>query len=271
MVGEVGEAHRATELMGEYTSGQRLHMAYSFEMLKSDFSAAHFKKQIVDFFTIAPDGWPCWAFSNHDVIRHATRWAAHGKADAVAKFAAGLLLSLEGSICLYQGEELGQTETELNYDELTDPQGIVFWPADKGRDGCRTPMVWDADEPHAGFSSAQPWLPVKPPQMARAVAAQLGDPNAVLACYQRLLGVRRDNADLRTGRTQFLCTSQDNDRGLMIMRRGDGVICVFNFGDAPAQVSTSEVNEMLYAHGATLGDGIIELAPLGFAWVRGAV
>ncbi len=176
MVGEVGESHRAVQVMADYTRGQnRLHMAYSFELLGPQFTAAHFRSRIEGFFTGAPDGWPAWAFSNHDVIRHVTRWEKHGAQDAIARLAAAMLLSFEGSICLYQGEELGQTETDIEFHELTDPPGITFWPDYKGRDGCRTPMVWD-DSETGGFTTGVPWLPVKLPQRARNVAAQEGLP-----------------------------------------------------------------------------------------------
>ena len=84
-----------------------------------------------------------------------------------------LLLAFEGSICLWEGEELGQTDTALDFEELTDPQGINFWPEPIGRDNTRTPMVWDAS-PNAGFTTGRPWLPVKPEQAARNVAAQEG-------------------------------------------------------------------------------------------------
>ncbi len=81
MVGEVGESHRAVQVMADYTRGQsRLHMAYSFELLGPQFTAAHFRSRIEGFFTGAPDGWPAWAFSNHDVIRHVTRWAGPRRA-----------------------------------------------------------------------------------------------------------------------------------------------------------------------------------------------
>ena len=175
MVGEMGESHHAIRMMGEYTTGKRLHKSYSFEMLGDHFTAAHFRGQIEEFFAGAPGGWPTWAFSNHDVPRHVTRWASTASARRRwPSSPAALLLSLEGSICIYQGEELGQTETELEFYELTDPQGIRFWPEHKGRDGCRTPMVWDAAEPNAGFSTGRPWLPIKAPQAARAVGGPGG-------------------------------------------------------------------------------------------------
>ena len=90
---------------------------------------------------------------------------------ALARQAAALLLSLKGSVCLYQGEELGLPETDILFEELTDPPGIRFWPEYKGRDGCRTPMPWDEGEAPNGFTTGKPWLPVKPPQSALNVAA----------------------------------------------------------------------------------------------------
>ncbi len=155
-VGEVGESPRhAVATMAEYTKGaDRLHMAYSFEMLGDAFTPAHFRSRIEQFFAAAPDGWPCWSFSNHDVQRHVTRWKAHcNDVDALARQAAAMLLSFRGSVCLYQGEELGLEESALAFEELTDPPGITFWPDYKGRDGCRTPMPWDRGNDYSGFST----------------------------------------------------------------------------------------------------------------------
>ena len=78
-----------------------------------------------------------------------------------------MVCSLRGSVCIYQGEELGLSEAEVPYEALQDPYGIAFWPTFKGRDGCRTPMPWRDDE-HAGFSGVGPWLPV--PAQHRALA-----------------------------------------------------------------------------------------------------
>jgi hypothetical protein len=78
----------------------------------------------------------------------------------IAKLAISVLAALRGSICLYQGEELGLPEAELAFEDLRDPYGIRFWPAFKGRDGCRTPMPWEAAKAHAGFTTAaKSWLP----------------------------------------------------------------------------------------------------------------
>ncbi|WP_127558927.1 alpha-amylase family glycosyl hydrolase [Nioella ostreopsis] len=233
MVGEVGDSHHSIDLMGEYTSGsKRLHMAYSFELLGPDFSPGHFRSRIEAFFKGAPDGWPCWAFSNHDVPRHVGRWLDHSEdQDELAKQAAALLLSFEGSICIYQGEELGQVDTVLTFEELTDPEGINFWPEKTGRDGCRTPMVWDRDAPNGGFSKAnRTWLPIKPPQQARAVSTQ-GE-NSVLAFYKEMLALRRAEADLRDGKTVFL----DFPEPVLGFRRGDDMVCIYNLSATPISV-----------------------------------
>ena len=95
MVGEVGELSRPIELMDEYTTGKRLHMAYSFEMLNFEFDTAYFRKQITAFFDLALNGWPCWAFSNHEVVRHGTRWMPYANdQNCFAKLTAGLLIKV---------------------------------------------------------------------------------------------------------------------------------------------------------------------------------
>ena len=261
-VGEVGDSHHAIELMGAYTSENRLHMAYSFKMLSPSFSAAHFRKQIEEFFKLAPDGWPCWAFSNHDVIRHTTRWQSHGAdLDQLAKLSCALLLSLEGSVCLYQGEELGQTETELSYDELTDPTAIAFWPEDRGRDGCRTPMVWAAAAPNGGFSQANStWLPIKEPQITRAADLQTGKPDSVMTFYREMLGLRRTSEPLRTGRTYFL----DTPEPVLAFTRDNNILCVFNQSPKAAAISLDQSAAPLLSMNAELDSGTLSLGPNGF-------
>ncbi|SHI63231.1 alpha-amylase family glycosyl hydrolase [Wenxinia saemankumensis] len=263
LVGEVGEQHHPIEIMGQYTTGGRLHMAYSFEMLSHKWDAAHFRRQVEEFFRLAPGGWPCWAFSNHDVVRHLTRWEKHGASrEALAKLGAALLFSLQGSVCMYQGEELGQTETELTYDELTDPQGLVFWPEDKGRDGCRTPMVWESNAPNGGFSTATPWLPVKSPQQAVAVDAQ-GE-GSVLDFYRRMLAFRRSEPSLRTGGTTWINTPEP----VLAFTRGGEVTCVFNLSPEPAEAEMPSTGEVLFAEKSDLDGRMARLGPNGVLFLR---
>jgi alpha-glucosidase len=229
LMGEIGEVQGATPLMAQYTRGpHRLHMAYSFEMLGARLDAGLVRGLLEEFFAEAADGWPCWSLSNHDVVRHVSRHAPEGREEAFARCAAAMLLSLRGTPCLYQGEETGQLETELDYEELTDPQGITFWPEDKGRDGCRTPMAWD-DGPHAGFTEGTPWLPVKPPQAERAVAAQAGRAGSVLETYRDLLAFRRSRPELHSGDIAF----EGDGPVLTVLRRHEGraLRCRFNLSD----------------------------------------
>ena len=272
MVGEVGDApHRSLRLMADYTSGRRLHMAYSFDMLGPEFTAAHFRSRIEGFFAAAPDGWPAWAFSNHDVIRHATRWQDHGPPDDVARLSAAMLLSFPGSVYLYQGEELGQTETELEFHELTDPPGLRFWPDYKGRDGCRTPMVWDGTA-NGGFTTGTPWLPVKAPQRARNAAAQRGVPGSVLEHYRAMLAFRRASPALVTGRAHFL----DLPEPLLGFVRGQGagaVACLFNLRGKAARLTVTGTGAPIGPACGTLAGSRLTLPPLGWAFlpVSGAV
>ncbi|MBI1416391.1 MAG: DUF3459 domain-containing protein [Limimaricola sp.] len=260
LVGEVGEMHEAIALMGSYTSGGRLHMAYAFEMLGDRLSPAHVRACIEGFFAGAPQGWPCWAFSNHDVHRHVTRWVALGAdSDSLARLCAALLVSLQGSLCLYQGEELGQVQARLDRDELVDPQGIAFWPEDFGRDGCRTPMVWDHAASQGGFTTGRPWLPVKPAQLAHAADLQTS-PDSVLATYRALLALRRDSADLRLGATTFLEVPEP----VLAFRRGAGTLCVFNLSPDPQQVTLAGLGRVLARQAAEVAGQTLALGPSGY-------
>ena len=262
MVGEMGESHHAIRMMGEYTTGKRLHKCYSFEMLGNRFDPSHFRGQIEEFYAGAPGGWPTWAFSNHDVPRHVTRWAKHGIGpEPLAKLAGALLLSLEGSICIYQGEELGQTDTELELFELTDPQGIRFWPDPIGRDNCRTPMVWDGGNASSGFSTGRPWLPIKEPQAARHAKGQTGDPESVLEFYRSMLRLRRDTEELRTGRTRFF----DVEEPVLAFTRGEKVLCVFNLSPEQHEVQLTGGGAMALSQGVEHKGERLVLHPNGFA------
>jgi alpha-glucosidase len=260
LVGEVGDnALRSIGLMVDYTRPKRLHMAYSFDMLGPQFTARHFRSKIEGFFAAGPESWPMWAFSNHDVMRHVSRWADHGAPEDVARQAAAMLLSFEGSICLYQGEELGQTETELEFHELTDPPGIRFWPEHKGRDGCRTPMVWDAS-PQGGFTTGTPWLPVKAPQAALHVEGQAGRAGSVLEFYRQMLTHRRRTPALLTGRTRFL----DLAEPVLGFLRGDSLACLFNLSPDPVTLTVQGRIADAPHQAAALSGPTLTLGPNGF-------
>ncbi|AUC51775.1 alpha-glucosidase [Sagittula sp. P11] len=197
-VGEVGDAQRGLEIMGEYTRGtKRVHMCYSFEFLSNTYpSAERVVKVMNDVDERANGGWPCWAYSNHDVVRHASRW---NLPPAALRALTTLQMCLRGSVCIYQGEELGLHEADVAYEDLQDPYGIAMWPEFKGRDGCRTPMVWDAQAVNGGFSDAHPWLPVSFEHIRAAVSAQEEDPGALLHHYRKAIAFRHSHMALKKG------------------------------------------------------------------------
>ncbi len=270
MVGEVGEmGRRQVEIMGEYTDGDtRLHMAYSFALLSHDQSPDHFRNVVGTFLDIAPGGWPYWSFSNHDVERHVSRWTAPGgDTDAVARQAIALLTSLPGALGIYQGEELGQTETDILFDELRDTANIAFWPDSKGRDGCRTPMVWEADAKNAGFSDADPWLPVKAPQAARAVDTQDGRNDSVLAHYRATLGHRKSCDPLRLGSTEMPVL---DGPVLAVVRTHEGTVvtALFNLSEAAHSVAFEGTATPRGPQEATVVGGCVHMPAHGYVFLE---
>ena len=262
-VGEVGDAQRGLEIMAEYTSGgDKVQMCYPFEMLQPKrLTADGLVETFARMRAAAPDAWPCWSYSNHDTVRHITRW---GLSEAAAKTYATLLVCLRGSLCLYQGVELGLPEAELDLEELRDPYGIKFWPEFKGRDGARTPMVWVTDNANGGFSSARPWLPVKAPHLPLSVAAQAKEPGSMLAHYRRALAFRRAHPVLRTGAMEDIAAVGGVTS---FRRRGDeDLFCAFNLSERAEEIALPPGNWT--AIGTDLGgqapvDGRVTLPPWG--------
>jgi alpha-glucosidase len=200
MVGEIGVDHTdPLQRMAEYTAGgDKLHMAYTFDLLSPEHSADYFRQVMTTFKTNAGDAWPCWAASNHDVKRSATRWGEQEDPNQFPLVSMAMLMSLRGSVCLYQGEELGLPEADVPFEALQDPYGIEFWPEYKGRDGCRTPMVWNADQ-SAGFSEAKPWLPVDPRHLPLSVENQEQQSDSTLHKMRQFIQWRQQQPALIQG------------------------------------------------------------------------
>lgn len=235
-VGEIG-APQAMHYMSQYTSGgDKLHMAYTFDLLSKRHDPAYIRQTIQKLEANLSDGWPCFALSNHDVVRSATRWA--GDADdpeAFVRTALGLLATLRGSPCLYQGEELGLPEADVPYELLQDPFGIEFWPKFKGRDGCRTPMPW-INEAMGGFTSGgHTWLPVEPMHRRLAVDEQEGNEESVLNMARALFAWRRQHPALKDGDFEWL----DSDDNLLLFRRRndrESIVIAINMTASPLPV-----------------------------------
>jgi alpha-glucosidase len=232
MVAEV-VGDRSDEEMKLYTEGStRLQSAYGFLYLYADRLTPDLVRQGPAQWPGAPgEGWPSWAFSNHDAPRAMSRWAEGRDPGAFAEMALLLLICLRGNVFIYQGEELGLPQAEVPFDRLVDPEAIANWPETLGRDGARTPMPWTADTPFAGFSSVEPWLPVDPRHTALSVAVQEADPASTLHLARRLIALRSAHPALRQG---SMTIRQATDDLLVFEREAEDetLLCVFNLGHA---------------------------------------
>lgn len=267
MLGEIS-SEDSLATMAEYTRPGRLHMGYSFELLTDDFSASHIRNTVQALETQMTEGWPCWAISNHDVQRVLSRWGGTRPAAELANLLTAMVCSLRGSVCVYQGEELGLTEADVPYESLQDPYGIAFWPQFKGRDGCRTPMPWRDDALHAGFSHGTPWLPIPEEHRALAVTRQDVDPHSVLNGFRTFMHWRKSQAALCLGDIAFLDTAEP----VLAFTRslsGSTLLVVFNLADSATEFElprTLGEPELIEGHGLKQGqlkDGRLQLPGYG--------
>ena len=260
--------------MAQYTQGgDKLHMGYSFELLTNDYSSEYIRTTVQTLEQRMTEGWPCWAFSNHDVERVASRWSENGEINPQqCKMLTALLASLRGSVCMYQGEELGLGEASVAFEDLQDPYGITFWPNFKGRDGCRTPMPWEqADSPHAGFSDVKPWLPVDDAHKQQSVAVQTNDSNSILNAYREFMAWRKSQTVLLEGDIEFIETPEP----VLAFYRTLGpqkMLCMFNLSsqqtsiDMPTSI-VKEYNELSH-HSAKLSQDTLTLEPFACFYAK---
>lgn len=231
-VAEVGGAEPLAEMKAFTAGGKRLDSAYNFDFLYAPaLTAARVRASLAQWSGEPGEGWPSWAFSNHDAPRCVSRWARGGDHAAAARLSLMVLLCLRGNPIIYQGEELGLPQGEVPFEDLQDPEAIANWPHTLGRDGARTPLPWRADAPQAGFSSAnRTWLRLDPAHVPLAVDRQAANPGSTLAYARALLRLRRNLPALIAGDISFI----DTPEPLLAFVRKDGqsrVLCVFNLGE----------------------------------------
>lgn len=256
----VGE--RADAEMKAFTEGDaRLNSAYGFLYLYAPvLRAALVRDGAAAWDGREGQGWPSWTFSNHDAPRAVSRWAEGRDPRAFAEMAMLLLMTLRGTAIVFQGEELALPQAEVPFERLVDPEAIANWPETLGRDGARTPMPWSGDALFAGFSTAEPWLPIDPRHPPLAVDRQEPDPGSMLSATRRLVALRRSRPALARGDMRML----NSEGEVLCFERTLGderLICVFNLGHEPARWPAPEgweAVEQVNMHGAAPG----VLAPL---------
>jgi alpha-glucosidase len=211
-------------------SGDELHLAFNFLPMFSRWRASSWRRNIETAARafVAEGHWPTWVLSNHDNARHRTRY---GGDERIARAAAVLLLTLQGTPFLYAGEELGLEDAVVPPERVADPEG-------GRRDGCRAPVPWTAAPGH-GWNGAEPWLPFPPDATERSVEALRADERSIVHLYRRILTTRRDSPALQLGALELVDTPDGAD--VLAYRRWHGSderLVVINFGDRPVPIGT---------------------------------
>jgi len=267
----VAEAYIRPERRVLYASPDELGQAFNFDLLSSEFDAGEFRTVIsknLEFAAINASS-STWVLSNHDKPRHATKYGFAKIADADdwllssgespvpdsalglarARAATLLILALPGSTYLFQGEELGLYEVaDIPVDQIQDPMWERSHHAAKGRDGCRVPLPWSANEKSFGFSSGTPHLPQ--PSGFGLFAADKQDrvSGSTLEMYRNAIKIRKQ---ILVG--ESFSWIENPNSNVLHFQRENGWQCMTNFGSDSVPLpegtlliaSTSESPEML--------------------------
>ncbi|MFC5825744.1 glycoside hydrolase family 13 protein [Nonomuraea insulae] len=251
----------SSEDLALYLRPDELHQSFNFAWLQAPWSPTAFKKVIDD--TVSTVRSATWVLSNHDVVRHRTRYDAADPGTGLARARAALLtmLALPGSAYLYQGEELGLPEvTDLPDEARQDPVFLQSKGELPGRDGCRVPIPWTVDPPSHGFSpgGAEPWLPQPETFAELSVEKQEGVADSTLEFYRRALACRRELA----GSIPYTLEWLKSPEGALFFTRGP-LICAINCGLRPVRLPAHD--EVILSTGA-LKRGL--LPPDTAVWLR---
>jgi alpha-glucosidase len=220
-----------------YVRPDELQQAFNFAWLLARWDAADFADCIRRTFeTLAPVGaTPTWVLSNHDVVRHATRYGGGTVGVARARAATLAMLALPGSAYLYQGEELGLESVEVPEALRQDP--AWFRTGVEWRDHCRVPIPWRGTRAPFGFGGrGQPWLPMPPDWKELTVEAQTGRRGSTLELYRKALKVRRTFATTAPREVEIL----DRGKTVLAFRRGPLTV-VLNAGRRPVSLPPGKV------------------------------
>jgi alpha-glucosidase len=215
---------------------------------------ATFRSKINDAETQLGDNTPLLVFDNHDNPRLDARYGDGVHDSDIERVISTMLFASRGSSLFYYGDEIGmKTTPPTRKEDVKDPVGLTGWPKDKGRDGERTPMQWDAAK-NAGFTTATPWLPVPPTYTTVNVKAEESEHDSLLDWYKTLIQLKKTNPALAHGENVMLDT--ENTKVLSWMRQVQGgaqVVIAANFTAEPQTVNlTSGGSAVKAAHAKTL-------------------
>jgi alpha-glucosidase len=248
--------------VARYVSDGRLHTAFDFTLMAAPWGAGALRSVVSTALQHFPT--PTWVLSNHDLIRHVTRYGGGSLGRRRGLAVTALLLALPGSPYLYQGEELGLDEADVPPERRQDPVHRRTGGAKPGRDGCRTPFPWAAHEPGLGFTTGRPWLPFGADAAALAVDVQRSDPQSTLSAYRHLLGTRRELlAEGLPATVSFVEAGPD----LLAVRRGP-LVAVLNTANEAVQVEVRGELLVATADGAEVDDALLTVPAASTVWLR---
>ena len=258
LVGEIFDPRRHSQ----YIVPDQLHMAFA--LIHQPWDAALWRRsiEVMQAALRSPGAEPTWTLSNHDVPRQVTRLGGGALGRARVKAALLLLLGLPGQVFIYQGEELGLEEVDVPDDRRQDPFFLRSGGVHKGRDGCRVPLPWRRGEPHAGFSTVEPWLPMPSGWDRLAVDAQAASGESMLAHFRHALAARRGLSGRLGGRVEWLGAQP----GVLAYAR-DSLAVACNFSAWPVRLPLA--GRLLLGSDplVTSSRGILHLAPNSAAWL----
>src|SRR6266567_2610728 len=205
---------------------------------------------------------PTWDLSNHDVVRHVTRFGGGTVGGRRARAAMLLLLGLPGQVLLYQGDELGLEEVDLPPEARQDPVYIHSQGRHVGRDGCRVPLPWKKGEPNAGFSTVSPWLPMPAGWDGFAASAEEASAGSMLGFYKRALALRRRLTRWLPSSITWLAAPS----GVLVLQRGRLTVAC-NFLNRPVRVRASGRAMLASDPLVRTKDGWLTLPAGSAAWI----
>jgi alpha-glucosidase len=230
----IGEIYLPIRRLVAYygTASNGAHLPFNFQLITLPWKASQIAAVISEYEGALPaNAWPNWVLGNHDQPRVASRLGM-----AQARVAAVLLLTLRGTPTLYYGDEIGMRDAVIFPEQMQDPQGKNIGVS---RDPARTPMQWTG-EAFAGFSTAEPWLPLGFDYQYCNVEAQKRDRDSMLTLYRRLIALRRAEPALNVGTYKPVTT----EGALLAYVRECGeqrFLMVLNLGSRPAHLPLTEI------------------------------
>ena len=231
----IGEASLPIEQLMAYYGIERpgFQLPFNFHLIKSPWDPQIIASLIEQYEAALAGGaerWPNWVLGNHDRSRVASRIGP-----AQARVAAMLLLTLRGTPTIYQGEEIGMADVPIPTQAVRDPWEKNVPGLGLGRDPERTPMQWDATD-NAGFTDADPWLPLAGDYRHVNVEAQRANPRSMLSLYRALIALRRRELALSVG----VHVKAEAVGSVLTYRRfhaGRWITVALNFADEPQTFS----------------------------------